>query len=313
MREAAVVLVGARFWAMVRRPASSSHRERREHMTVASSRASSQWRGGCWVGLRVALPCSVGLLCGLLWLTPAVSPWGALPSGGFAIAFACAVALRLRSPSPAGYVPIATSWQRWQWLFLGVALLGSCSCAAAQALSASKAWAWATGYLGVAGGLGAILVSSLGDVHWARTREQRYAIVATPWLAAFALGSLGSWLLVRGRTAELVLAKDQRLLSLVMVAVVLELLLFLGWRGSLLPGIQGEQFVFRDRRKLFGRLATLRAWGGCIASAALIVLTMTNEGIWFAFLAWALLLLGEGVWYVLLLGLLDEGARRSLT
>lgn len=281
-------------------------------MTVASSRVSSQWRGGYWVGLRVALPCSVGLLCGLLWSTPAVSPWAALPSGGFAIAFACSVALRLRTPSPSGRVAVSTLWQRWQWLFLGLALVGSYSFAAAQTLSASKAWAWAAGCLGVAGGLGAMIVSSLGDAHWARTREQRYAIVATPWLAAFALGSLGSWLLVRGRSAELVLAEDQRLLSLVMVAVVLELLLFLGWRGSLLPGIQGEQFFFRDRRKLFGRLATLRAWGGCIASDVLIVLTMTNEGIWFAFLGWALLLLGEGIWYVLVLGLLDEPARLAL-
>jgi hypothetical protein len=282
-------------------------------MTIASSGVISQWRAGCWVAVRVTVPCSFGLLCGLLWLTPAVSPWAALPSGGFAIAFACSVALMLRPPSPASHVPMITPWQRRQWLFLGVALLGSYSFAAAQALSASRAWAWVASGLGVAGGLGAMVVSSLSDVHWGRTREQRCAIVATPWLAALSLGSLGSWLLVRGRTAELVLAEDQKLLSLVMVTVVLELLLFLGWRGSLSPGIQGEQFVFRDRRKLFGRLATLRAWGGCIASDVLIVLTMTNEGIWFAFLGWALLLLGEGIWYVLVLGLLDEPARLALT
>ena len=275
-------------------------------MAITSSRGGSRRRGRLWIGLRVAVPCAVGLLCGLLWLAPRASALAALPSAGFAIALGCAVALRIRPPSTPGCVPTASASLRWQWLFLSLALLGTCSYVAAQALSAGKAWACATGCFGVAAGLSAMIVTSLDDVRWTTSRDQRYCMIVTPWLAALAQGLLGSWLLVRGKATGLVVAEDQRLLSLVIVIVVLELFVFLRWHGSTSRGIQGDQLVFRDRQRLFGRLVNLRAWGGCIASDALIVLTMTNEGGWFAYLAWALLLLGEGTWYMLLLSLMDR-------
>ena len=140
--------------------------------------------------------------------------------------------------------------------------------------------------------------------------RQGYALMILPWLATFELGVLSGWLLVYGPTVAKVGAAHQRVLSAVILTVVLELLVLL--RGYIMPrpSYMSRSLNMRGAKQTFASLFGLRAWGGSLVPTLLLVLTMTNEGIWFAALAWLILLLGHMAWYYMLMAASPQARQR---
>ena len=187
---------------------------------IVSWWATANWNDRRGIGFRIAIPSSVGLLCGLLAADAAASSWMLLPTIGFAIALALLLGLRKESPSPPTNARISATWLRWGLVSLSVAFLGSAADLALCLAIDRETSARLAGFLGLAGGLGAMIVNSVDDWRRVGDRDQHYAIVATPWLSALALGLLGSWLVVLGLPKREITASDQAILGCAVLAIM---------------------------------------------------------------------------------------------
>jgi hypothetical protein len=147
-------------------------------------------------------------------------------------------------------------------------------------------------------GLAAMVLTGLGDRFRGHGLQRHFAIALFPWFSALRLGLLGSWLLLSQR--PLFTALDQRLQSLVILLLVLDLLIFMRWESSMALGGGEHRAILPPLRTRFSLLVLLRSWSGGIAPAVLVLLTATGEGVLLGAVAWVFSFVGDGLWYYLL-------------
>jgi hypothetical protein len=241
----------------------------------------------------------VGALIGLVWMGPGGILGAALAAAGLLLALALALS-SLRRASGGEKGPAHAAWLRGECVALGVAFLGALAYLAASLLYAARDSRYLSGVVAAAVGLVALVVITVGDWRTAADEPERYALVSLSWLGAIKLGVLGAWLLVRASAGVRLTAWDQTLLSLIILAVIISLLSFLRWRTSSARHSGEAGLTFLGARDELGILASLNSWGGFIAPAALLALTIANGWTYTALLAWLLLLAGDGLWRNLL-------------
>lgn len=249
-----------------------------------------------WVALRTLQPAAVGLLAAVLLLGNATKAAWALTALGLMLGCLLGVALCLR-PDPGHESPYPTPWLSYRSALLGMAaLLAALASGLGQSHAASP-----LADVALVAGLSVLVLTGLGDRFRGHGLQRHYAIALFPWFSALRLGLLGSWLLTFGRPAFTVL--DQRLLSLVIFLLVLDLLIFMRWESSMALGGGEHRAILPQLRTRFSLIVLLRAWGGGIAPAVLVLLTATGEGVLLGAIAWLLSLLGDGLWYYALTAL----------
>jgi hypothetical protein len=249
--------------------------------------------------LRIGVPCVTGVWAALLLFRSGGGSVATLVVSAYFVLFGLALLLlRLRGPGRA-----ERPYAGWQSVCLGLSSLGSALYLFRQLWDAGGLLA---GLAAVAGGVGAMALFSLEDWRIQDIARRRYSLVLLPWLMACELGLLGGWLLVYGFGSEGVARWDQLLLSVVVLLIMGELLIFLRW---VVPASPGD--ALRKPLNGAGERATilnnLRSWGGRILPAALLILAITNEGVFFALLAWLLVLAGHAIRYYLLTSTLYRG------
>jgi hypothetical protein len=157
-----------------------------------------------------------------------------------------------------------------------------------------------------------LLVALAANLEAIRERAGRqrphYAALAMPLLAAVQIGLTAGWLLTRGRSLARVVAADQTALSLVILAMVFELLLFRRWKEA---GGRGNGSAARRAGRPSACVVWLgnaRAWGLIPLAAVFLLMTMSREGAQFGVAALALLFIGQGIWQWLALVVGQERA-----
>ena len=247
-----------------------------------------------WILARVMAPLAVGLFGTLLW-SPSARP-GNLVLVAVLLA-ACAllyVAVFAGDEARGRLHP----W-KWQVGSLLVAVVG------VAVVYGAKGWAqpWLVtvgGILGSLGGIVTLMLMSVVDWRLQGPRNGRIALAALPWFVALELGPLLAWLLVYARRVDAVSSAHQSLLAAAMLVIMAEMLVFHRWT------VQNDAAA-RAPRDTLQRIATvsnIRSWLGRIIPAALLALTMTNEGTAFAYLAWLLMFVAHGLRYLILSPLL---------
>ena len=271
---------------------------------VQMGEATRRGRERAWIALRVGIPCAVGLWTALLALEAEQPAWRLSLFVLFTSLLALCLFLTLGKGS--GLAETSLRLFRRQCVFLGLAAVGSglahlCfRIEAVPRLSAIRGCSLGLGLATVGSGMGAIVMTSLQDWRIQDLARRRYALSLLPWLMACELGLLGAWLIVRPLGATLLPAKDQRLLSLVVALIMVELLIFLRWVVPASPRDVLLHEPLRGPKERTTILTHLRSWGGRILPAVLLVLTITNEGVYWAFVAWVLVLAGHVIRYYLL-------------
>ena len=259
------------------------------------------WRERAWIALRVGVPCASGLWIALLILSsaspaPLQAPWRWVLFVLFGLILFCCLFLTTTHDDALSEQDLRLL--RWQCVLLVLASLGSgVSCVAPYLGSGARP---TLDVAAAAAGVGAVLLTSVQDWHTRDIARRRYALILLPGLMACELGLLGGWLVAHGLDAGLLLARDQRILSLVVVLIVVELLIFLRWVVPASPSdtlLHGSLRGAKERTVIFTHM---RSWGGRILPAVLLMLTITNVGIYFAVLAWLLVLGGHVVRYYML-------------
>ena len=247
---------------------------------------------------RTVVPWAVGALGGQLWMAPRGVLGSLLPAVGLFASLVLALLLLRRLSSAAEGLP-HLAWLRGECAMLALATL-SAAAHLALSLSGRQGEEYLLRAVALVIGLVAMVVITLGDWRVHKGERELYALLAQPWFATIKLGLLGSWLIASLQTKARFTVADQRLLSLVMLAVVFGLVTRQHRRNP--AGIRsGEAHLALqgagDRLALF---TSLNIWGGHIAPGVLLGLTITTGWIYPALLAWFLLLLGDGLRHYLL-------------
>ena len=277
---------------------------------MADREQRTWWRKWAWIALRAGMPCSVGMLSGMLVVGLVDSPWMPVPTAGLLVSLVLALLLLRRVPPDGkGQIPGA-SWLWRQSAMLGVAALACVGCYGACHLGVEfrEIAPWAT--LAVVAGLAAILFGNLFDCRVGDLALPGDTLIILPWLAAFEMGVLSGWLAAYGTAIVQVTVPHQRVLGVVVLVVVLELLVLLRGYSIPRPGNTSHQLRVPGTKKPFNGLLSLRVWGGSLIPATLLLLTMSNQGIWFAASAWFILLLGHATWYYMLISVSPQAGQR---
>jgi len=254
-------------------------------------------RARAWIALRTGLPCASGLWVALVLRSPGGNAWRLVLSAVFLAMLGVGLWFaRSARPPQGGRVQ---RQPRWQTALLALAVVaGSLSFVLAEAgqVGVVRVSEWIVALAAAA----CLVVNSVQDWQIQDIARRRYALLALPWLMAGELGVLGGWLTVRGLVAGPLHAGDQRLLSVVMLIIMFELLIFLRWVVPASPNDVLPREPLRGERARATTLTHLRSWGGRILQSILLLLTITNEGVYFAAAAWLLVLGGHVIRYYVL-------------
>jgi len=243
-----------------------------------------------WIGEHILTPCAVGALGRQCWVVPQGLFRPLFPVIGLLISLLLAF-LRCRSSlaETAGKSPRRKPYDE-------CGLLGGASLGAIAHLVitlSGRQEAYLARFIALAAGLAAMVIITFNDYRAQQERAELYIFGLFPWLTAIKLGVLGDWLITRLPIHGRFVMADQSTVSLVILAAMASLLAFprrsiigRGRSGGAYPSLQGTS----NERALF-------AWGGYIGPGILLVLTITAGWVYFALLAWGLLLWGEGLSY----------------
>ncbi len=248
-----------------------------------------------WVVERILVPYAVGALGSQGWaaLWSILGPL--LPAVSLLVSLVLAL-LRLRRLSARAEGASLLGWLRGECAALGGATLGAVAYLVAILPGRQEAQ-WAR-LVALAAGLAAMLIITLSDYHLREDDAEPYLPLLSFWLTPIKLGLLGDWLTV-SLQAHFAVA-DQRLLSVVILAVVASLLAFRQWSAT--AGRKGGE-AYRTLQSSGGKLTLLTnagVWGGHMLPGILLGLTIAAGWVYPALLAWLLLLLGDGLrWYLL--------------
>lgn len=227
--------------------------------------------------------CGLGLLGGVIWKRPDALASRGIPVLLLGLATVLGLVLHYR-----GSLEIKGAHF--------VLLLGATLTSALRLVWSSGLLALVLGILGGIFAAAAVVCAATMEIK-GMNKSAPYGVVAIPILGAFKIGLLGGWLLTRGRSQPRILAADQTGLSLVMLAMVLELLLFLRWRSDITrengrlhlpPSLSRAGFVW---------LGNLKAWGDALLGSALLLMTLSREGVGYAVGAFVVCVLSQVFWH----------------
>jgi|GEM_PF-2314301 len=284
------------------------HAGTRNGSRMADEKQQIYWRKWAWIALRAIVPCSVGMLIGVLVMGLAGTAWMPVPMIGLLCSLALAMLQLYRAPSDEKNQIPGAAWLRGQSALLGVAALACVGCYGAYHLGPESKETLPWVILAVAAGLAAILIGNLLDWKVGNLARQSHTLIILPWLATFELGVLSGWLAAYGPVISQVTAPHQRVLGVVVLAVVLELLVLMRGYAITRSGNMSRQLRVPGTKKSFIGLLSLRVWGGSLAPATLLLFTMSNQGVWFAAMAWFILLLGHAAWYYMFISVSPQAA-----
>lgn len=277
---------------------------------MVDAKQEYRWRKWAWVALRAIVPCSVGTLSGGLVMGLADTAWMPVPVIGLLCSLGLAILLLHHAPSDESGKRPGAAWLRAQSAVLGVAALVCAGGYSASRLGAASSGLLPWLALAVCVGLGAILIGNLFDIKVGNLARHSHTLIALPWLATFELGVLGGWLAAYGTGSGEVTSVHQRVLSVVVMAVVLELLVLLRGYAASRHGGASCQLRVPGTKNTFIGLLNLRVWACSLAPATLLLFTISNQGIWFAAVAWFLLLLGHAAWYYMFISVSPQAVQR---
>jgi len=231
--------------------------------------------------LYTLLPLALGSLGGALWTGQKALL--SLSILGFALSLGSGLG------AYSFHIPAKAREQVYTLYALGLALGGSVL--AFPLLNRAPLWQ-AAGGLGFLGGLAALILRHIQDWRRIQNPQGRLALLLTPWFEAYTYGALSNWAFSRlGKDLQ---PQDQRLLSSVVLTLVLAWLVSARWRRAGL-GNQAQLSSSRLGSRFHG-LVSWSVWGGRLAAAGCLILTITGEGAIFAVLGWFFALIGEGAW-----------------
>ena len=142
---------------------------------------------------------------------------------------------------------------------------------------------------------------AVGATREGMNRRALIEVVAIPVLAAAQIALVGGWLLDRGRPGVEIVPSDQTVLSIALLAIVGDVLLFQRWKEA----ITRENGMLRLPASLlrwgYVGLNNLKAWGVSLSASLFLLMTISQEGVLYALLAFGALIIGQVMWWVLAL------------
>jgi len=227
-----------------------------------------------------------GLLAGTLMLRPESLVASLVPA--CALLLGCMVGVMLRRRSGAG-----------NWRTLGL-IAGSGVLAGVGAMASGPILYSLLSILSLIGSVGVLLLlisSRLGGMNRRAVAE----VLSLPILGALQMAFCGGWLLSRGSLGREIVPQDQSLLSLAILAIVVEVLVFRRWKDAITRENGVLQLPASLSRWGYVGLSNLKAWGVSLGVSGLLLMTITQEGAVFGWLAAAAMVVGQVMGWVLVL------------
>ena len=227
------------------------------------------------VGALVTL--GLGLECGTLFMPPDSRLATLVPGGVLFVAGVCAV-----------------PWRRTRdasWRAIGLAV-GSAALSVGGGLVNKPVLQDILSILSLLAAVG-LLLKLVSANRGGMNRRAVAEMLALPVLGAIQLAFCGGWLLSRGSLGRDIVPLDQSILSLALLAIVAEVLVFRRWKNAITRENGVLQLPASLSRWGYVGLCNLKAWGVSLGASALLLMTITQEGALFAWLAGGAMLMGQ--------------------
>lgn len=247
-----------------------------------------------WTVERILASCAVGALGRQCWATPQEILRPLLPAIGLLVSLLLALLRCCRFLSGAeGESPQSRPYD--ECAAFGVAALGAV--VHLVIVLSTRQEAHPACFFALATGLAAMIVITLNGHRSQKGHAASLLSLISPWLTAIKLGVLGDWLMARLRARGGFAAGDQSMVSLVTLAVVASLLALRRWGATTRYRGGGTYPPPQSARGGLTLVTSGVIWGSYIGPGILLGLTITTGQAYLAFMAWILLLLGEGLLY----------------
>jgi len=227
-----------------------------------------------------------GLVGGSLIMRPGNLVAGLVPACALLIAAAVGVILRRRCGV-------------WPWRTVGL-IVASAALSAGGAISRGPVLYSILSILSLTCAVGVLLLltsAKLGGMN----RQAVAEVLALPILGALQMAFCGGWLQSRGSLSREMVPQDQSILSLAILAIVAELLVFRRWKDAITRENGVLQLPASLSRWGYVGLSNLKAWGISLGASGLLLMTITQEGAVFGWLAAGAMVIGQVMGWVLVL------------